>query len=257
MNKVKKLVYNHIIPILGSLSKGKNKYINVIYYHDIVDSGAHGSQYMDIDTFKSQMEYLVEKGYKTYTFSELENENNLKFDKKSVLITFDDGWRSNYDKIFDYMKEKGIKYNIYLEVGNIGKDERYLNWEEVREMKRSGIVGFGAHTVNHISMEDPSIEGYDFEIEETNRVFERELGFIPVDFCYPYGFYSNESNEYLTKNTVYTRIYTSSLRHSYEMNAKIIFGRSSINADESFKVFKNKVKGNYNIFAALRGKRNE
>lgn len=253
MNKFKALVYNYAIPILGSITKYKNQYINVIYYHDIVKSGACGSQYMNVDAFQEQMEYLVEKGYRTYTFAELEKEENLSFDKKSVLITFDDGWVSNYDDIFTFMKERGLKYNIFLEVGNIGKNEKYLTWDKVREMYESGIVGFGAHTVNHISMKDPKIENYDFEVAEANRVIEKELGFVPMDFCYPFGYYSKESNEYLSKNSEYKRIYTSDLRYTYVLNGKIIFGRSSINSDESFKVFKNKLKGNYNIFCNIRG----
>ena len=257
MNKIKLLVYNHVIPMIGRATKRRNKYINVIYYHDIVKDEAHGSQYMNLDTFKDQMEYLIKKGYKTYTFNEIDKEKNLFFDKKSVLITFDDGWLSNYDEIFSYMKEKGLKYNIFLEVGNIGVNEKYLDWTKVREMYESGIVGFGAHTVNHISMKDPQIDNYDFEINEANRVIERELGFIPVDFCYPYGYYSKDSNEYLTKNSTYQRIYTSDLRYSYEMNDKIIFGRNSVNSDESFKVFKNKLRGNYNIFCSIRGETNE
>ncbi len=253
MNKIKSLLYNYVIPMVGSVCKGKNEYINVIYYHDIVQDEAHSSQFINVNTFKAQMEYLLKKGYKTYTFQELENQKHLAFDKKSVLITFDDGWLSNYSEIFAFMKEKQIKYNIFLEVGKIGNHDKYLDWDKIREMYQSGIVGFGAHTVSHVSMEDPKADGYDFEINEANRVIEKELGFVPEDFCYPYGYYSAESNRYLVKHTNYSRIYTSDLRFSYTMDDKIIFGRSSINADESFRVFKNKLKGNYNIFCSIRG----
>lgn len=251
MNKIKSLLYNYVIPVTGRVYKKKNSYINVIYYHDIVRGDAHGCQYMNVDTFKAQMEYLLKNGYKTYTFDQLEKEDCLCFHPKSVLITFDDGWRSNYDEIFAYMKEKQLKYNIFLVADKIGKHEKYLDWDMVRQMYASGVVGFGAHTVRHVSMADPQMENYDFEINEANRIIEKELGFVPRDFCYPYGCYSTASNQYLVNNSVYKRIYTSDLRFSYPMEEKIIFGRNPINADESFRVYKNKVKGNYNAVSKI------
>lgn len=255
MNLIKKLVYNNVVPFVGRVHKGKNKYVNVIYYHDIVKGEAHGSQYTNISTFKKQMEYIVKKGYKTLTFDDLNNAENLKFSKKSVLITFDDGWVSNYAEIFDYMKEKSIKYNIFLEGKNVGVNPKYLTWEMVKEMYDSGIVGFGAHTYNHPEMDDVNLDGYAEEVTRTNEIIKEKLGFVPLDFCYPYGKYSTESHKYMVEKTPYERIYTSSLRHSYEMGGKVIFGRNSINSDESFRVFKNKLKANYNAFYMVKGRR--
>ena len=92
----------------------KNKYINVIYYHDIVKGSGYASQQTNIDLFKKQMQYIKDNGYKTFTFDELDSDDNVKYNTKSVLITFDDGWRSNYTEIFDFMKEIGIKTFRYI-----------------------------------------------------------------------------------------------------------------------------------------------
>ena len=255
MNIIKKIVYRNLVPLYGRLAKSRNRYINVIYYHDIVSSGGAGAQYTDIDVFKKQMEYISEKGYKTYTFDELSNPENVSFDKKSVLITFDDGWRSNYNQIFEFMREKGIKYNIFLAVGNIGTNPEYLTWEHVKKMHESGIVGFGAHTYSHVSVKDISSLDTNLEFAKANEIIEREAGIKAADFCYPYGQFSSEAEEYLLKNTQYTRIYTSNMDFSYDIDGKIIFGRCSINNDESFNVFKDKLCGNYNAFKTVRGKR--
>ncbi len=253
MNPIKKNVFNNVIPLLGSMTKGKNKFINVIYYHDIVNGEGNGSQQTNIELFKSQIKYIKDNGYKTFTFDELEDKDNIKYNPKTVLITFDDGWVSNYSEIFEYMKKMNIKYNIFLECKKIGNDENYLTWDMVREMHASGIVGFGAHTFNHPDMSDIENINTDIEIIEANKKITEETGIIPKDFCYPFGKWSEKSNKYLVENTGYTRIYTSSMRYSYLQNDKIIFGRSSINSLFSFKVFKNMVKGNYNIFSSLRG----
>lgn len=253
MNVLKKIAFYNVIPMLGRFFRDKNKYINVIYYHDIVGGDGYGSQKTNIELFKSHMKYIKEHGYKTFTFDELENEKNLKFNRKSVLITFDDGWRSNYTAIFEFMKELGIKYNIYLEAGNVGENEDYLSWDMVREMNESGIVGFGAHTYTHPDMSDISAIDPELEFKKANERVFTETGIVLRDFCYPFGKWSEDSNKYIIENTEYTRIYTSDMKYSYEQDGKVIFGRSSINGDLPFKVFVNMLKGNFNIFYKLRG----
>ena len=96
---------------------------------------------------------------------EIENGADVSFVPKSVIITFDDGWLSNYTEIFEFMKEKNIKYNVYLEIEAIGNNPDYLTWDMVREMHKSGIVGFGAHTYSHASMKN--IDEIDTEKEIT------------------------------------------------------------------------------------------
>ena len=251
MNIFKRIIYQHFVPLYGKALRSHNRYINVIYYHDIVNSGGAGAQYTNIDIFKRQMEYIVANGYATYTFDELSDTDKLAFNKKSVLITFDDGWVSNFNEIFEFMKSKGIKYNIFLTVGKIGNDPDYLTWEQVREMHKSSLVGFGAHTYSHVSLKDISSVDTELEIVKADEVIERETGIGVLDFCSPYGQHSAESDEYLLNNTAYRRIYTSAMKFSYNSGERIIFGRSSINNDEPFGVFKNKLRGNYNAFAMI------
>lgn len=42
------------------------------------------------------------------------------------------------------MKSLGLKYNIYLTIGEIGTNPEYLTWDIVRKIHSEGIVGFGA-----------------------------------------------------------------------------------------------------------------
>lgn len=254
MNILKRIAYKNIVPVVGSLLKNKNKYINVIYYHDIIEGEGNNAQHTNVETFKKQMEYLVSKGYKTITFDDIEKGEEITFKDKYVLITFDDGWVSNYSKIFEFMKERNIKYNIFLEVGAISKNPEYLTWDQVREMHDSGVVGFGAHTYSHVSMKDIETIDTQKEVEEANNIIFKETGFYPVDFCYPYGQFTEKGNKFLLENTKYKRIYTSEHDFSYGVGDKIVFGRSSINGAEDFKTFINKLNGKYNALNTVRGK---
>ncbi len=63
-----------------------------------------------------------------------------------------------------------------------------LRWEEVREMEASGWVSFGAHTMHHpvLSYLADSAE-VQFEVEESRRTLEQELGHPIASFAYPLG----------------------------------------------------------------------
>ncbi len=250
MNTIKKLVYNYGVPLVGSLCRSRNKYVNVIYYHDIVADGGFSFMQTNLAKFEKQMRYLAEHGYKTLRFDELDN-SSVEYNSKSLIIAFDDGWKSNYTMIFDFMLSLGIKYNIYLAVGKIDNNSDYLTWDEVRMMHNNGLVGFGVHTYNHVDARDITKINPIVEFEEADKVFERELGYKPKDFCYPYGYYSEDSNRYLIENTDYSRIYTSRMMYSYMQDGRIIFGRTGISNDDIFSAYKAKVKGHYNVWSSI------
>ena len=251
MNAVKCFAYEIIIPFLGELNYKKNKYINVIYYHDIVKGEGQSFMRTNLDLFKRQMEFIADNGYKTFRFDELNDKENLLFEKKKVVVAFDDGWLSNYTEIFDFMQSLGIKYNIFLTIGEIGKNPEYLTWDMVRQMYDSGLVGFGVHTFTHPHVADMTDIDLKLEFEQADAVFKKELGYQPLDFCYPYGSCSGKSHGYLTTQSQYKRIYTSTMMYSYEQNGRIVFGRNGISNDEAFGVFKAKLNGWFNVWKSL------
>jgi len=64
---------------------------------------------------------------------------------------------------------------------------RPLKWDEVRIMHRSGLISFGCHTVSHPVLSCCSTEVQTFEILESKRRIEEELGEECTSFAYPYG----------------------------------------------------------------------
>ena len=251
MNKIKRFAYNHIIPIVGRVFVRKNKYCNVIYYHDIVKGEGYSYMRTNVGVFKSQMQYLKDNGYETLRFDDLNTDNKIEYKKKRVIIAFDDGWLSNYTEIFDFMKAKGLKYNVFLAVGLIGQDKRYLTWDMIREMHESGICGFGTHTYSHVDLSEITSEYYSQEVKKADETFSSELGYSPKDFCYPFGKYSTVSNDYLVNHSQYERIYLSDMRYSYQLKSKYIMGRNGISNDESLSVFIAKLNGYFNAFSLL------
>lgn len=248
MNQIKKFIFDNVIPAVGRILVCRNKYVNVIYYHDIVRDNGYSYMRTNIDVFKRQMEYILSQGYETLRFDDLDNPLKMNFKKKRILIAFDDGWESNFAEIFEYMKTKGIHYNIFLAIGKIDNEKEYLTWDMVRLMHQSGICGFGTHTYNHIDASHLTERSFTEEIKRANEVFIRELGIAPKDFCFPYGKYSEKSLIELEKKSGYDRLYTSNMMYSYKQNGKIVMGRNGISNDDSMMTFRKKVNGYYNVY---------
>jgi hypothetical protein len=63
-----------------------------------------------------------------------------------------------------------------------------MTWEEIREMEQSGLVSFGAHTMNHpllAYLTDEKELGY--EVEACRKILEEQLGHPVRSFAYPVG----------------------------------------------------------------------
>ncbi len=65
-----------------------------------------------------------------------------------------------------------------------------IDWEEAREMSRSGIC-FGAHTLKHTVLTLEPVEQVKAEVEGSRDILQRELGQQVVDFAYCNGWYSD------------------------------------------------------------------
>lgn len=73
MIPVKKFAYEYVIPLVGKVFRSKNKFVNVIYYHDIVKEGGSSFMKTNINVFRRQMEYIAAKGYETLRFDDLQD----------------------------------------------------------------------------------------------------------------------------------------------------------------------------------------
>ena len=175
----------------------------VLCYHKIGTPPA-GSKLKELwvspEKFRRQVKYLLDNGYKTLLFSELLKawKGGTGLPEKAVLITFDDGYENNYTAAWPILKELGAKGNIFVVFNTIGKaniwhnpsSEPWINMataEMLLEMKESGIMEFGSHTMNHPHLGALEPENAVWEMRESKRQLEALLGGEVCAFAYPYG----------------------------------------------------------------------
>lgn len=188
----------------------KKKYeMPVIMYHRVIkdesEKGVHGT-YVTVEQFEEQMKYLKKKGYETVTFKDLLNnryKQRFDKDKKWIMLTFDDGYKDNYENAFPILKKyqfkgiiyvlDGIEYNKW-DVDNPGNPEKrftLMNQDELLEMQNYGIE-FGGHTSTHPRLAELSTEQVKSEIINSKSNIEKIIGKELLSFAYPYGSLNEE-----------------------------------------------------------------
>jgi peptidoglycan/xylan/chitin deacetylase (PgdA/CDA1 family) len=75
------------------------------------------------------------------------------------------------------------------DVKDDGSDRNFLNWAEVREMRSSGLVSFGSHTVTHqilTTLDEPAFKSELVVSKDTLLDFQ-VIDNAFISFCYPNG----------------------------------------------------------------------
>jgi peptidoglycan/xylan/chitin deacetylase (PgdA/CDA1 family) len=152
---------------------------------------------VDTETFREQMVYLKGKGYQALGIQELVNffNNGTIPPKKSVILTFDDGYEDFYFNAYPILKENGFLAIMFLPTG-LMNNYGYLNWSEISEMAANGIY-FGNHTWSHKSVaQQQSIIESEITTADT-QLTERNLDNLKI-FAYPYGSTNSRTETFLT-----------------------------------------------------------
>jgi peptidoglycan/xylan/chitin deacetylase (PgdA/CDA1 family) len=213
----------------------------VLMYHHIgaITKQTEAGFFINEEMFSAQLEQLLDSGYTFLSFSDVENAYKEKkpLPPKSVLITFDDGWKDNFTAAYPILKEKKIKANIFLNVGDISAKKDFLSWEEVSEMFNGGLIEFASHGMNHRRLRSLTNTEIKKELLESKKILENKLGCEVKSFCYPYGAVDKRVRSLVFESGYIIDYGTRKGINSWPWNAKHPIKRAHIMAGESLADF--------------------
>lgn len=263
---MKKILYTIVVitVVLGGYyftSSKKSVEIPILMYHhfETNENNINGVT-VKKEEFEKQMKYLKDNGYTAITVQDLANKRRLP--KKPIIITADDGYKSNYEIMYPILKKYGMKATIFVigeRIDDADKPSNAIpkfNWKEAKEMYTSGVIDFECHTYNSHEI-SKTIDGErsvfstpleneskgDFENRITRDInkniyaIQSNLGYKPIAFAYPYGDYSPEAEKILKENGIKFTFLASGGKEENVYNMYLL-KRIPVNGDENMVDFK-------------------
>jgi peptidoglycan/xylan/chitin deacetylase (PgdA/CDA1 family) len=159
--------------------------VPILTYHHISKlpkNMSDRSYFVSPVVFDEQMAYLEAKHYRTLTPEELYNllleGKNPK--QKSVMITFDDGNKDNYENAFPILKKYGFVGVFYIPSSKSG-----ISTAQLVEMVRAGMI-IDSHSATHMALQTVTDDYLlQKEITSSKSIIEHMTGRTIFSFSYP------------------------------------------------------------------------
>lgn len=151
------------------------------------------------DDFREQIAYLAENGFETVDLYDLSLAITEKrqLPAKPVILTFDDGYRDNYENAFPVLQEYGMKGTFFVVTQPIDDgNPNYLDWEMVKEMADAGMR-IEPHSKTHADLSGREPDYILYEVLGAQETIAAHTGQTPRYFCYPGGRYDETTIQVL------------------------------------------------------------
>ncbi|WP_017300629.1 polysaccharide deacetylase family protein [Nodosilinea nodulosa] len=168
--------------------------VPVLMYHDVLEPK---EVFFDLTPaeFEAQLQTILEHGLTPISADQLVQHlrTGSSLPEKPVLLTFDDGYVGHYENVYPLLKKYHVPATFFVFPGKVdGKvaGRSTLTWEQLKIMAADPLVTIASHSVTHpADMRALSDEDLAYEVVESKRRLESELG-IPIHyFGYPTGHY--------------------------------------------------------------------
>ena len=214
ISKLLSLILNNI-KIRGPL-------IRAVNYHGTPKSEVHNLR-KHLAYYKDRFSILNEQDLLDFI------KGDRKLDRPGLLITFDDGLKSNYSVAAEILEEFGAKGFFFIPVHFVDladdrekaeefffknlhgdsyrsfrcEDKWPMSWSDVRDLKSRGH-SVGSHGYYHHDLSDKATrQVLSQEIVQSKEVIEQQLGGQVSSFCWPFGSptsYSRPAYELIQKH---------------------------------------------------------
>ncbi len=158
-------------------------------YHRF-DENKYPSTNIRMEVFKEHLEEIKNLNLEFISFQKFEKIVNNKIDKNYLLLTIDDAFSSFYLNAWPIIKKNKIPIILFVSTREVGK-YGYMTWDQIREIAASDLVTIGNHSHSHEYLIDWDKKKIKEDLDLAIKIFNKELGYSPNLFSYPFGEYSN------------------------------------------------------------------
>ncbi len=158
--------------------------------------------------FRWQMQFLKDNGITPISMDQLKAYwfQGTPLPEKAVLLTFDDGFRSIYEKAYPAIKEFGYPGVLFLYSDFIRGQSDSMKYSEIGEMQKNGF-DLESHTKRHLKLalecekRTPSdfAQLLDEELKDPIQFIMEKFNFRSKVIAYSYGSYNQEILEQTRK----------------------------------------------------------
>ena len=166
--------------------------VPILGYHAIqppVAGSDDPQQFVPQDDFVEQMKWLDENGYEAVTLDQVEDAwyNGGELPSKPIVLTFDDGYLSQYVAAFP-----ALEHFHWPGVLNLVAEGADLPDDDVRKMLDADVPWeLASHTISHVDLTTLDSTELRHEVAGSRRILQDRFG-VPVDnFSYPAGRYDD------------------------------------------------------------------
>ncbi|HMN28169.1 MAG TPA: polysaccharide deacetylase family protein, partial [Caldilineaceae bacterium] len=172
--------------------------VPILMYHYLSEPPADADIYRrDLSVtpalFAEHLARIKSEGYTTISLYDLVAYLNqgAPLPPKPVILTFDDGYRDNYENAFPLLVAHEMKATFFIVTDFIDAQRpEYLSWEMVRAMYAAGM-SIESHGRNHVSLRGKDSDYLVWQALGSMETIQYELGVRPRFVSYPAGEYDD------------------------------------------------------------------
>lgn len=184
-----------LVGMVRAFLRFRRRFVPILAYHALTDDPAERDpQIVQRSQFERQMRWLARHGYEPAPCSALARPRSGQ--RRTVGITFDDGFSSVQRLALPVLEELGLRATIFLSTDYVGCDKPFpwayaandppLSWAQVDDLRLGGFE-IGSHACSHRHLRRLSDAELARELHDSRRIIKEATGDEVRFLAYPHG----------------------------------------------------------------------
>ncbi len=177
-----------LIPKAVSAAESSSQSAVVIMYHRFGEK-KFPSTNITLQQFEEHIKILTSGAYTVLPLPEIIEKIRAgkSLPARTVGISIDDAYRSTFTEAWPRLKKAKLPFTVFVSTNHVDRKlSTMMSWDQIRTLKENGVT-IGHHTTSHLHMADYDEKRNKRDVVEASKRFQKELGFVPKVFAYPYG----------------------------------------------------------------------